>query len=194
MYEVRNVLDEWASVEAPPPPAVRSISLDPKKTALLLLDFLREVCTDEFRPRAAAALPKLKEFLERARKCDVVVVHTVTSQGAGSLEEFADALKPIKGERIYSAQIDKFYGTDLESYLRGCDVDTVIIAGTSPNGCVLFTMAGALLRGFRPVVPVDGMPANTTYQEQFVAWHIANAGGGFSKSGVLTRLDEILFL
>ena len=188
-----TVIEEWQSVEPPPRPELKSVTVEPSKTAFLLLDFLRKVCTPEFRPRAAAALPKLQAFLKEARRRGMVVVHTTTSNDAASGEELAEALQPIDGERIYSAPFDKFHGNDLASYLRGSGVDTVIVTGTSSNGCLLFTTAGALLRGFRAIVPVDGMPAKTPYQEQFVAWQIANGPGGFSRSAVLSRLDSIRF-
>jgi hypothetical protein len=33
------IIDEWANVKAPPP-ALKEVTVDPKSTALLLLDFL----------------------------------------------------------------------------------------------------------------------------------------------------------
>jgi hypothetical protein len=56
----------------------------------------------------------------------------------------------------------------------------------------LFTVAGAVLNGFRAIVPVDGIPALTPYQEQFVIWELAN-GPGFKETTVLTKLDAISF-
>ena len=155
------LMETWDRVKLPPRPALQSVTVDPKKTAFFLLDFLHEVCTPEF------------------------------SKGTGA--ELAEALQPIDGERIYSAPFDKFHGNDLESYVRGRGVDTIILTGTSPNGCLLFTTAGALLRGFRAIVPIDGMPAKTLYQEQFVAWQIANGPGQFSKAATLTTLADITF-
>ena len=41
--EAIPVTDFWTDVEAPPnPPQLQAVSIDPKKTALLLLDFLRK--------------------------------------------------------------------------------------------------------------------------------------------------------
>lgn len=191
-----TIIDEWQSIRAPgEPPAIASVKVNPAKTALFMLDFLRDVCTPSFRPRAAAALPRLQAFLQDARKRGMTVVHTTTSASTASPpgSDLADALKPIEGERIYKAPFNKFFDNDLNQYLRGRGIDTVIITGTSPNGCVLFTVAGALLHGFNVLVPIDGMPANTLYQEQFVAWQVANGPGGFSKLGKLTSLDNISF-
>jgi nicotinamidase-related amidase len=120
----------------------------------------------------------------------MLVVHTTTRNGTAA--GLADAVKPIDGEPVYSAKFDKFHGNDLEALLRRHGVDTVIATGTSANGCLLFTVSGAVLRDFRVVVPIDGMPAATAYQEQFVAWEIANAPV-IRGMAVLSRFDAISF-
>jgi nicotinamidase-related amidase len=188
----KDVVEEWRNIETPPPPAIVPVTVDPAKTAFFLLDFLREVCTEETRPRAAAVLPRLQAFLQKARAQRMVVVHTTTRNGRGSADELAEAIRPIDGERVYKAKFDKFHGNDLEQYLRDRGIDTVIVTGTSANGCLLGTTSGAVLRGFRAIVPIDGMPAATPYQEQFVAWQLAN-GPSFRETTALTRLDAISF-
>ena len=185
-----TVLEEWQSVKAPSPPAVKPVVIDPAKTALILMDFLREVCTPQQRPRAAAVMPKLQAFLHEARARGMVVVHTTTPTTSGA--DLVDAVKPIPGEPVYGGKVDKFHGCDLESFLRSRGIDTVVATGTSANGCLLFTTAGAALRGFKVIVPVDGMPAASAYQEQFVAWQIAN-GPVIRDMAVLTRFDAISF-
>ena len=187
-----SIIEEWGSVAPPPPPEIRAVALDPARTALFLMDFLRDICTVETRPRAAAALPGLQRFLARARAAGLVIVHTLTSKGQGRADDLAALVAPLPGERLVSAHFDKFHGNDLESQLRGRGIDTVILTGTSANGCLIGTTGGAVLRGFRAVVPVDAMPAATPFQEQFVAWQIAN-GPGFRERAVLTRLDAISF-
>jgi hypothetical protein len=39
-----DIIDEWASVHAPPPPALKEVKADPKNTALLMLDFRKQNC------------------------------------------------------------------------------------------------------------------------------------------------------
>ena len=39
-----NIIDEWASVKAPPAPALKPVTVDPKTTALLMLDFMNQNC------------------------------------------------------------------------------------------------------------------------------------------------------
>ena len=44
-----NIVDEWASVKAPAAPALKPVTVDPKTTALLMLDFMNQNCGQ--RPR-----------------------------------------------------------------------------------------------------------------------------------------------
>ena len=62
--------------------------------------------------------------------------------------------------------------------LKDKGITTVIVVGTLANGGVLHTASEAALRGFKVVVPVDGMSSpnlDTLYTEQYTAWHLANA-------------------
>lgn len=186
------VTEAWDDVDVPSPPMVHSVSIDPKTSALMLLDFLGEVCTER-RPRAAAALPKIRDFLTRARHRGMLVVHTTTRKGLTDGSDLAEPIKPMTGERVYQAPFNKFHGNDLDQFLKSRGVNTLVLAGTSPNGCLLFTVAGAVLNGYRTIVPIDGMPAATLYQEQFVAWELAN-GPGFREATVLSAFDAISFV
>ena len=185
------VTDAWDLVDVPPPPPIHAVSIDPKTSALLLLDFLRDICTER-RPRAAAALPKIQSFLTKARSSGMLVVHTTTRKGLDDGSDLADPIKPISGERVYKAPFNKFHGNDLNQFLKDQGVQPLVLAGTSPNGCLLFTVAGAVLNGYRAIVPIDGMPAATLYQEQFVAWEFAH-GPGFRETTVLSAFEAISF-
>ena len=68
----------------------------------------------------------------------------------------------------------------------------LISLGFTFAGAVLFTAAGAVLRGFKVIAPVDAMPADGAYQEQFVVWELANAPT-VSAGVTLTKLDMIKF-
>lgn len=187
------VTDFWRDIEAPAnPPPLQHVTINPAKTALLLLDFLGFVCTDKQRPRAAAALPKLQSFLKSARDRGMLVVHTTTRKGLPDGSDLADAVKPIVSERVFVAPFNKFHKSDLEQHLKSRGIETLIVAGTSPNNCVMFTVASAVLLGFKAIVPIDGMPAETPYQEQFVAWQFVNASG-FAETTTLSRFDLISF-
>ena len=52
-----NIVDEWASVKAPAPPTLKPVTVDPKTTALLMLDFIHQICDEKRVPRCVASLP-----------------------------------------------------------------------------------------------------------------------------------------
>jgi nicotinamidase-related amidase len=184
----QTVIDDWASASPPPAPPLKDVRIDPKKTALIIADFNKKSCTPDGRPRCAAALPKIRSFLTAARQHGMMVVHFYnTIMTPDDL-----AIAPAPGEIVLQAAINKFYGNDLAKTLKDRGVDTIVLAGTSANGAVLFTSAGAVLMGFKVIVPVDGMPADGLYQEQFTAWELSKAPT-LSDGSTLTRFDKIGF-
>ena len=38
--EAQTIVDEWANVKLPAAPALKAVTIDPKTTALLMLDFM----------------------------------------------------------------------------------------------------------------------------------------------------------
>ena len=85
---------------------------------------------------------------------------------------------------------DKFLGTDLEKILKERGIKTVIVTGTAAHGAVLHTASEAAFRGMQVIVPVDGISAESTYAEQYVAWNMVNAPR-VSNQSVLTKIDMI---
>src|SRR4051794_10815445 len=68
---------------APPAPALKPAVIDPKTTALLVLDFVQQTCNAERRPRCVASVPKVRGLLDEARNRGVPIVHSVvTGQSA----------------------------------------------------------------------------------------------------------------
>lgn len=182
----QSIVDIWATVQAPPAPTLSRVAIDPSTTALLLLDF--EDRTVGSRPRAVATLPRVKKLLEFARASKILVAYSTT--GAGSPETILPDLRPLPGEHVVKASVDKFYGTDLETWLRDHGIKQVIITGIVAEGAVLGTSIGASLRGFKVIVPVDGTASSSLYAEQYVAWHLQNAPG-VKGNVTLTRTDLI---
>jgi nicotinamidase-related amidase len=113
------------------------------------------------------------------------------SAGA-SVADIAKELAPLSGEPAVTSGPDKFLGTDLEKILKDKGVKTVIVTGTAAHGAVLYTASGAALRGIKVIVPVDGMSAENTYAEQYVAWHLLNAPR-ISNQVTLTSIELIKF-
>lgn len=184
----QNVVEEWNSVKAPSAPELKSVTVDPNVTALLLLDFNEQTCNSERRPRCIASIPKIQKLLTDARARGVYVVYSL-SPGA-AVADIAKELAPLGKEPVVTSGPDKFFGTDLEKILKEKSIKTVIVTGTAAHGAVLYTASGAALRGMRVIVPVDGMSAENTYAEQYVVWNMANAPR-VSNQSVLTRIDMI---
>jgi nicotinamidase-related amidase len=185
-----SIIDEWAAVKAPPPPALKAVTVDRMTTALLLLDFNKQTCNSERRPRCIASIPKVAKLLASARAAGVPVMYSLG--GGGAPADIAKELAPTKDEPIVSAGVDKFVGTDLEALLKQKAIKTVIIAGVAAHGAVLYTVSGAAARGLQVIVPLDGISADIPYAEQYTAWHLVNAPR-IGSSVTLTTIDDVKF-
>ena len=184
----KTIVDEWSNVQAPPPPELKPVEVDADVTALLVLDIQNRNCNCEKRPRCMATLPGIRSLLTEARSKGVKVVYSVTSRADGP--DIREEVAPLAGEPIVKAGVDKFFGTELEEILRSEGIQVVILVGTSAHGAVLHTAAGAALRGFEVIVPVDGMSAGDAYAEQYTAWHLANSPGT-RRATTLTQITSI---
>ena len=181
----QTIIDEWATVKAPPPPVLKAVTVD-DKTALLLLDFGKQNCGA--RPRCLASVPSVQKMATEARAKRVFIAHSLFGQATK-----ADLLiAPIDNEPIVTSGANKFHRTDLEKILKDKGITTVIVTGTAAHGAVLNTAAAAALLGFKVILPVDAMSADP-YAEQYTAWHLANAPGGIGPNVTLTKMDMIKF-
>jgi nicotinamidase-related amidase len=186
-----DVVAEWASVKAPPAPELKPVIVDPKTTALLILDVNKPGCVPERRARCVDTLPHLKTLMDAARAAGAPVLYTFS--GSAKPADIADpAIAPHEGEVVAARGPDKFLGSELEKMLNDKGVTTVIVTGTSANGAVIGTGASAAMRGFKVILPVDGMSADSPYMEQYVAFHFVNAPT-LSAQSTLTRSDMIKF-
>jgi nicotinamidase-related amidase len=185
-----TIVDEWATVQAPPAPALKPAVVDPKTTALLMLDFVQRTCNTERRPRCAASVPKVQGLLREARDKGALVVHSLAPGAAAS--SILPDLAPREGEPVVASGPDKFLGTDLERILADKGIRTVIVVGTAAHGAVLHTASAAALRGLDVVAPVDGMSAEEAYPEQYTAWHLANAPR-IGERVTLTSIDRVRY-
>ena len=185
-----SIIDEWSSVQAPPPPTLTPVTIDRGTTALLLLDFNKQTCNAERRPRCIASIPQVTKLLGAARAAGVPVFYSLG--GGGTPADILKELTPTADEPVVSAGVDKFDGTDLESLLKKKGIKTVIVAGVAANGAVLYTASGAATRDMKVIVALDGVSADSAYAEQYTAWHLVNAPR-IGSSVTLTTIDAIKF-
>src|SRR5213593_746976 len=108
----QTIVDEWDKVQAPKPPELKPVTMDPKTTALLVLDFVKQTCNNERRPRCVTSVPNVQALLKLARSKGVAVVYSITT--AATPADTLNDVAPLDGEPIVKAPADKFFRTDLE--------------------------------------------------------------------------------
>jgi nicotinamidase-related amidase len=186
--QANNIVDEWASVKAPAAPALKPVTVDPKTTALLMLDFMNQNCGK--RPRCVATIPAMKKLLADARAAKATVVYSIIANSTP-----ADVIKdvaPLADEPHVLSGPDKFRNTDLEKILKDKGIKTVIAVGTASNGAVLYTASGAAFRGMDVVIPVDGMSAVDAVAEYATVLNFMSAPQVSAKT-TLTKSGMIRF-
>jgi nicotinamidase-related amidase len=184
----QTIIDQWASVQTPPPPELKPVTVDPKSTALLMLDFMNQNCGK--RPRCVATLPAMKKLLAAARAAKATVIYSIIANSTTA--DVMTDVAPIGDEPWVQAGPDKFLHTDLEKILKDKGIQTVVVNGTASNGAVLFTASEAAFRGLNVIVPVDGMSAADAYADVTTAYTFATGPVVAAKS-TLTRSDMIKF-
>jgi len=187
-----DITQEWTSVKPPPVPQLKPATIEPKTTALLVLDFMKGNCGK--RPRCAATIPVANKLIAAARAHDMLVFYTVVGADPKPDGMVVGIARPREGEWVVRGGADKFIGSDLEQRLKTHGIKTVLVIGTSAQGAVVGTSNGATQRGYKAVVPVDGMSAEDAYNEQYAAWHLYKGGPvPMVKNVTLTRSDMITF-
>ena len=188
----QTIIDDWSQVKLPPPPQLKPVTLVPKETALLVMDFTVQTCTPERRKRCADSVPKVKKFVEAAREHGALIIYSVAVPNSVATDVLKE-LTPAAGEQVLPPLgPDKFINSDLEKTLKDKGIKTVVAMGTQAQTSVLHTGGEAALRGFKVIVPVDAMSADDLFPEAYTAWHLANAAR-ISNQVTLTRLDMIGF-
>lgn len=187
-----DIVQDWASTQLPPPPALKAAKVDPGKTALLLFDFTTQTCSQQRRPRCAANVPALARLLKDARERNMLVIYSVAIKGT-TRKDILPEIAPRESETVLpSLGPDKFIASDLEKDLKARGITTLILTGTAAHTTVLHTGGAAALRGFDVVVPLDGMASNDLFSEAYTAWHLVNAARIMTKV-TLTRAAMISY-
>jgi nicotinamidase-related amidase len=184
-----TIIDEWSTIKAPPAPALQPKVLDPKTTALLVMDLLPQNCG--VRPRCLASIPKIAALIKRARDSHTAVIYSIVP--GSTTAAILPAVAPLPNEPFVQSGPDKFIGTSLENMLKSRGITTVVPVGTASEGAVLYTASHAALLGFNVVLPVDGMSSAAPYSEQYVTWQMAHAPGDLATRVTETSLETLTF-
>jgi|Deesub1362A_J573_1020465.scaffolds.fasta_scaffold00454_1 ureidoacrylate peracid hydrolase len=166
------------------------LKIDPKKTAILVIDMQNEFVHEKGKLRcynAGATIEPTKRLLEAAREVKAHIIYTQVAYRSDYLDapkhelsrelgatkkgswgvEIVDELRPKEGDIIIEKQrYSAFYGTILEMILRSLDVDTLILTGCATNVCVESTARDAHARNFDVIVLSDCTAAFDSKEDQ----------------------------
>jgi nicotinamidase-related amidase len=188
-----DIISDWDSVKLPPKPELKAVTVDPKTTALLVLDLMKDNCG--VRPRCLPIVPTVKKLIDAARSHNMMVVYNLT--GASKPEDMVDAsIMPKPGDFLIKNGRggDKFINSNLDDGLKAKGIKTVIITGTSAQGAVATTSNGATGRGYKAVVPVDGTASEDAFREAYGIYHLAGGGpAALTQNVTVTRSDLIKY-
>jgi nicotinamidase-related amidase len=186
----QTVIEEWGTAKFPPPPPLKPAKIDAKETAVLVMDFTKQTCTPERRKRCADSVPKVVKFVTEARAKGALIIYSVAVPNSVPAD-ILPALTPAAGEQVLPPLgPDKFINSDLEKTLKDKGIKTVVAMGTQAQTSVLHTAATAALKGFKVIVPVDGLSGDDVFPELYTAWHLATAAR-ISSNVTLTKFEMI---
>jgi nicotinamidase-related amidase len=177
---------KMVSLQMPAIPDPAPVTLDPKTTALMVLDYVEPICSSQPSCRDKM-LPAMSPFMERVRKAGLTVAYGTREQ---NMSKWLPQVAPAPGDiKIVNTAQDRFYNTDLDNALKAKGITTIIMVGWKVSGSVAYTSVGATVRGYTVVIPVDTTAAT-----------ILNQGNGNlrneplkPKSPTLTRTNMITF-
>jgi nicotinamidase-related amidase len=147
------------------------------KTAVVVVDMMRDFTDLELgktaNPKSAAMVPVVKDFVDRARGKNTIIIWVMESHRAGKPDwelrhvrdhctagtigaELDPLLQPQDEDYIvFKRRYSAFVGTDLDLVLRDNHVHTICIVGTKTNVCVRATAQDAFMRNYQVIVPRD---------------------------------------
>ena len=185
------------TLQMPALPDPVRVTIDPKTTALLVLDYVEPICSSQ--PKCTGQmLQAMTQFMQRARKAGVVVAYGTREQ---SMSKWLPQVAPAPGDiKIVNTAQDRFYNTDLDKALKAKGIKTIIMAGWKVSGSMMYTSVGATLRDYTVVVPMDTTAASSDYETMIGFYQILNQSNANlnneplkPKASTLTRTDMITF-
>jgi hypothetical protein len=185
------------TLQMPAMPDPARVTLDPKTTALLVLDYVQPICNAQ--PSCTGKmLPAMTPFMERVRKAGLVVAYGTRQD---NMTKWLPQVAPQPGDiKIVNTGQDRFFGTDLDKELKAKGIKTIIMVGWKISGSVTYTSVGAMIRDYTVVIPTDTTSAGSDYETSIGFYNVLNSGNANlanqplkPKSVTLTRSDMITF-
>ena len=184
--------------------------VDPRHTAVIVVDVQNDFCDPTEFPAAAQMLPRLRRFIDDARQAGALiiftqVVHDQTTDTPVWLSRYATRphrrqtcragtpgadyhpdFRPQPGDlAIVKHRYSAFIGTPLELQLRARGIQTVIMTGIATNVCVESTARDAFQRDFYVVMLADCTATNSEELQQATLENIRR------NFGIVATADEV---
>jgi len=187
-----DIISDWNSVKLPPAPELKPVTVDGKTTALLILDFMQGGC--DRRPSCRAIIPSMKKLHDEARGHGLMLFYTLVGGSSPTPKDVVEGVQPKDGEWVVQRGPDKFLGSPLDQRLKEHNIRTVIVTGVSAQGVGIGVGSGAAQRGYKVIVPVDGLAADQPFEELYAVYHLAKGGPAIVTEQVtVTKVDMIKF-
>ena len=127
-------------------------------SAVVVMDFQNNILKNV--PDAATILRNAAVILESVRANGFRLIYVQHRGGAYAIDEpgsaFADAVKPLSGEKILpKTKPGPFSTTALDVTLREMGVETLVLLGVTTSGCVLTATRWAVDLNYKFVVIAD---------------------------------------
>lgn len=168
------------------------IKLDPRRTAVLLLDVQNDLVRITPKLRERRVLENMAGVLARARRRNAAVIHITASVRADFRDLPKDnplwdgirkskqlifgtrgaaihrSVKPLSRELVLNKTcVDPFLTTNLGQALNNADVNTVVLMGLWTNWVVEATARHASDMGYRVFLVEDACASNTMENHEF---------------------------
>jgi nicotinamidase-related amidase len=185
------------TLQMPALPDPVGVTLNPATTALLVLDYVEDICHTQPKCKSQM-LPAMTPFMARVRKAGMTVAYGTREQ---NMSKWLPEVAPAPGDiKIVNTAQDRFYNTDLDNALKARGITTIIMVGWKVSGSLTYSSVGATLRDYTVVIPVDTTAAATDYEQTIGVYQILNQGNGNltnvplkPKAPTLSRTDMITF-
>lgn len=185
------------TLQMPATPEPARVTLDPKTTALIVLDYVEDICNSQASCKSQM-LPAMTPFMEKVRKAGMTVAYGTRAQNQN---EWLKEVAPRPGDiRITNTAQDRFYNTDLDKELKAKGIKTLILVGWKISGSITYTSVGAMAHGYTVVIPMDTTSAGSDYETTIGFYNVRNSGTANlanealkPNAVTLTRTDLITF-
>ncbi|MDW6022567.1 isochorismatase family cysteine hydrolase [Mesorhizobium sp. BAC0120] len=178
---------------------VEHITLDPKRTAVIVVDMINEFCKPGGKmvlPGCEALVPPQLAVIDAARKAGAPIIWVRDShrrnmrrdreflkrtphgeEGTWATEVIDDLGARADEIHVIKHRYSSFFQTDLDVTLKDMLVDQLVIFGVVTNICVRSTVHDAFFNGYDVVVPRDCCAATGPREQESTLYDIATHFG-----------------